>query len=179
MPFSRTLLGRAMERGEALVTADAGRDRRLAGASLSAGTFRSAMVAPLWGRERVLGAVVVENRGRAGAFDNEDLRLLVALSNLAGTAIENSLLIEEVRKETVERMTLSRFLSPAVAEEVRRLGMTDGLRGERRVITILFTDIRQFTSSPNPSSRRTPEALNRAFAAMISSVWPRTALSTN
>ena len=68
LPFSRTLLGRAMD-GEALVTADAGRDARFAGASLAAGTVRSAMVAPLWGRERVLGAVVVENRGTIGAFD--------------------------------------------------------------------------------------------------------------
>lgn len=171
LPFSRTLMSRAMDRGEALVTADAGRDRRFAGASLAAGTLRSAMVAPLWGRERILGSIVVENRGRAGAFGQDDLRLLVTLANLGGTAVENSRLIEEVSRETIERMTLMRFLSPAVADQVRRRGMSDGLRGERRMITVLFTDIRQFTSlSETLPPEELLEALNRAFGIMISAV---------
>lgn len=172
LPFSKTLLGRAMDAGEALVTADAGRDQRLAGASLAAGTIRSAMVAPLWGRERVLGAVVVEHRGAVGAFDAEDLRLLVVLANLAGTAIENTHLIDEVRRETEERMTLSRFFSPGVAEKLRQEGLSQGLRGERRVITVLFTDIRGFT---NLSETLPPdellESLNEAFALQTRAIF--------
>lgn len=165
LPFSRTLLARAMDAGEALVTADAGRDQRLAGASLAAGTIRSAMVAPLWGRERVVGAVVVENRGKAGVFDAEDLKLLTVLSNLAGTAIENTHLIEEIRQETEERAALSRFFSPAVAEEVRRRGLTQGLRGERKEITVLFTDIRGFTAlSEALPPDELLESLNHVFA---------------
>ncbi len=165
LPFSRTILARAMDAGEALVTADAGRDARLTGASLAAGVVRSAMVAPLWGRERVLGAVVVENRGKAAVFDGEDLRLLVLLANLAGTAIENTHLIEEIRQETEERVALSRFFSPTVAEEVRRRGLTHGLRGERKEITVLFTDIRGFTAlSEALPPDELLESLNNAFA---------------
>jgi len=166
LPFSRTILRRAMEQGLALVTADAGRDARLAGASLAAGSIRSAMVAPLSGRERVLGAVVVENRGKVGVFDAEDLRLLVVLANLAGTAIENVNLIDEVRRETEERAALSRFFSPTVAEEVRRRGLSEGLRGDRREITVLFTDIRGFTSlSETLPPDDLLESLNHALAA--------------
>ncbi len=172
LPFSRTLLSRAMESGEALVTADAGRDQRLAGASLAAGTIRSAMVAPLWGRERVVGAAVVENRGRAGAFDAADLRLLIVLANLAGTAVENTRLIEEVRRETEERASLSRFFSPTVSDEVRRGGLAQGLRGERRLLTVLFTDIRGFTAlAETLPPDELLECLNRAFAANIQAIF--------
>jgi adenylate cyclase len=171
LPVSRSLLARAMEKGEALVVADAARERRIASASLSAGTLRSAMVAPLWGRERILGAMVLEHHGATNAFLPEDLRLLVVYANLAGTAMENARLVEEVRRETTERMTLARFLSPAVADEVRRRGINDGLRGERCEITVLFTDLRNFTSlSETLPPDVLLEALNRGFKIMIDAI---------
>lgn len=172
LPFSRTLLRRAEESREALVTSDAGRDARLAGASLAAGTIRSAMVAPLWGRERVMGAVVVENRGRPGAFDAEDLRLLVVLANLAGTAIENAHLIEEVRKETADRAALGRFLSPNVAEKIRAQSLTELFVGERREITVLFTDIRGFTTlTESLPPEEILEAINRVMSIKIDAIF--------
>lgn len=172
LPFSQSLLRRAMDMREAMVTADAGRDRRLTGASLAAGAVRSAMVAPLWGLERVVGAVVVENRGRVDAFQTDDLRLLVMLANMAGTAIENIRLIEEVRVETGVRVALSRFLSPTVAEKIQAKGLKESLVAERREITVLFTDIRGFTSlSETLPPDELLEAMNRVFSTKIDAIF--------
>lgn len=171
-PFSRTLLARAFDAGEALVTADAGRDARIAGASLAGGTLCSAMVAPLRGRERIVGAVVVENRGRTGAFINDDLKYLIFLANFAGTAVENAHLVGEICRETEERAALSRFLSPAVSASIRHRGLSQGLHNEKREVTVLFTDIRGFTTL---SETLPPEeliaALNRAFTVKIDAIF--------
>lgn len=171
LPFSKSLLHRAISDGEALVTADAGKDERVRSESVVAGAIRSAMVAPMWGREHVIGAVVVENRDRTNAFDSEDLRLLVVLANLAGTAFQNTLLIQEVRRETEERAALSRFFSPAVAEYIRSESGT-ALSNSRKEISVLFTDIRGFTGlSETNDPDKLVDLLNRYFHELTEAIF--------
>ncbi len=73
--------------------------------------------------------------------------LLLVLSGILG-----SLLAEQVRKllqtvsvEQVGRARLSRYFSPAVAELLAERG-AEAQRGEIREVTMMFTDIRGFTS---------------------------------
>lgn len=171
LPFSRTLLSRAIDNGEAFLTEDAGADSRLSTDSIIGAAIRSAMVAPMWGRDRIIGAVVVENSGRPAAFGGEDLRLLVALANSGGTAIENSFLLKKVKQEAEERAALARFLSPVVADEVRKHGVMDKLKGARRRITVLFTDIRGFTSlAESLEPEELLEGLDRALTLMSEAI---------
>lgn len=92
------------------------------------------------------------------------------LASLAGTygivALKN-----HVREER-EKRQISRFFSPAVAEEIVKARGGDALNARRRSITILFSDIRDFTTI---SERLTPEEvvalLREYFNAMTSIVF--------
>jgi adenylate cyclase len=80
VPVSRTMLRAVVERGMALVTPEAAVDQRLAGAeSVRLHGLRSALAAPLWSGERIVGALVLDTPSRAGSFTEQDLELATAL----------------------------------------------------------------------------------------------------
>ena len=88
---SSTIVDRAAQRGEALITMDAAGDERFdGGMSIAQQNIASAMCAPLVYREEVLGVLYVDARGRTHAYQSDDLQLLVALAGPAGTAIKNA-----------------------------------------------------------------------------------------
>jgi adenylate cyclase len=70
------------------------------------------------------------------------------------------------------RRTLSRYMSPGVVDHIMAHGGPDQLRGQRRVITVMFSDVRNFTKM---SEQRTPvevmEILNRYLDAMTDIVF--------
>jgi GAF domain-containing protein/HPt (histidine-containing phosphotransfer) domain-containing protein/ActR/RegA family two-component response regulator len=66
--------------------------------SLAAG-FRAALIVPLVGQERILGALVLQRR-TAGEFPPEALRLMKALASQSVLAIENARLIAQLRERT-------------------------------------------------------------------------------
>jgi sigma-B regulation protein RsbU (phosphoserine phosphatase) len=69
--------------------------------SILASGIRSAMCVPLWytaasdGREAVIGLVYVDSLQHAHSFDEDDLRVLSLLANVAAAKIENARLLEE------------------------------------------------------------------------------------
>src|SRR4029079_10411363 len=65
----------------------------LRGAEMSGQTFdrqgvRSAMAAPLRVRDRTLGLVYIDDRGRSDRFEPDDLELLVAVARRAGVIVD-------------------------------------------------------------------------------------------
>jgi len=57
----------------------------------------SVLCAPLLGsRKGVLGAIYLDNRSKAGRFDEQDRDMLALLAGQAGTALENARLVEEL-----------------------------------------------------------------------------------
>jgi len=88
--ISQTIVHRAIEKGEAVITYDAAGDSRFeAGASIFSQNISSAMCVPLTHQEHCLGAIYVDTRGTTNAFVTGDLELLVALAGGAATAIRN------------------------------------------------------------------------------------------
>ncbi|HKZ52234.1 MAG TPA: adenylate/guanylate cyclase domain-containing protein [Candidatus Acidoferrales bacterium] len=75
----------------------------------------------------------------------------------------------ELRKT---RQTLSRYMSPRVVDHILAHGGPDQLRGQRQVITVMFSDVRNFTKM---SERRPPaevmDILNRYLDAMTEIVF--------
>ncbi|UCE82144.1 MAG: GAF domain-containing protein, partial [Deltaproteobacteria bacterium] len=66
--------------------------------------IRSAMCSPLRGRTRIVGIIHVDTTG-AGEFTQEDLMLLDAIGNAAGTAVENAQLYsEKIQNERLAAM---------------------------------------------------------------------------
>ncbi|HOJ68374.1 MAG TPA: HD domain-containing protein [Candidatus Hydrogenedentes bacterium] len=89
--YSHTIVDRAFQHGEAVITNDAFDDSRFrAGVSIIAHNIRSAICAPLLHQSECLGVIYVDSHGRQNAFTDSDLQLLVALAGPAATAIKNA-----------------------------------------------------------------------------------------
>ena len=91
----RSFTGWVVRHGRTRATRDAATDPYLDPQSLPFTGHTPLAAAPLRFRNRVLGALVVWQRGRP--FDAEELELLGALADQAAIAIENARLFEQVR----------------------------------------------------------------------------------
>ena len=101
---------RVVERHEVLLMTRAGRRRGSRSTRntelLAALGVRDMAVAPLYGEEGVAGYLLVADRLNEGVtFDTGDGRLLEALANHAGVALENGRLIDRVAREVREPNT--------------------------------------------------------------------------
>ena len=146
VPISRTILDTVTRQKVAILTHDAQADERFeAGQSIRIHQIRSAMCAPLWLRDLVIGVIYVDSPLHVGSYSASDLDLLTALANYAAVAIERARLNERIRTERMVRDRLQRYHSPAVIEAV----LGDPERRDPpvalRETTILFADIVGFT----------------------------------
>ena len=97
--ISTTIVKRAYDNGEAVLTLDAADDSRFkAGASIISQNISSAMCTPLRHQDATLGVVYVDTRGTKNAFEQGDLELLVALSGPAAIAIRNAQFLQELEQ---------------------------------------------------------------------------------
>jgi adenylate cyclase len=132
---------------------------------------KSVMAVPLRSRSRTLGVLYVESLSQAAAFNDQDLQLLDSIGSQASILLDNAELLVEVRRETENRMSLSRFLSAAAVEEVLAGRTTLKLDGQSTEVTVMFADIRGFTTL---SGQMRPEevvgTLNRYFGEMVEAI---------
>ena len=113
--ISSTIVNRASENGEAIVTINAADDARFeAGRSIIAQNISSAMCAPLTHQEETLGVIYVDTRGTTNAFKQSDLELLVALAAPAAIAIKNAQYVN-----MIERSYQDTLIALANAVEMR------------------------------------------------------------
>jgi PAS domain S-box-containing protein len=95
---SNTVLRDVLEGGQPLLTDNAYKDPRFEGRITVAQTvLRSVLCVPLIYKDRVTGAVYVDNRLRAGVFTEREKTLLVAFANQMAVAIENARLFMQVQ----------------------------------------------------------------------------------
>ena len=96
---SSSIVKRAFDRREALLTSNAADDSRFgAGQSIIMQNITSAMAAPLTHQEENLGVLYVDTRGTTNAFSHSDLELLVAFANGAAPAIRNAKYVNELQQ---------------------------------------------------------------------------------
>ncbi len=112
--------------------------------------IRSIICVPLILREEIIGIFGAVNGPRTVGFDQEDERLLSAIASQVDTAI-----FEDQRTRKI-RSTFSRYVSPQVVEMMLAQMEEDYLKGKRATLTVLFSDMRGFTSI---SERAHPEVL--------------------
>ena len=148
-PYSRTIVDMVVRQKVAVLTSDAQADERFdAGMSIRMQQIRSAMCAPLWNRDSVIGVIHVDSPLHVGTFTEKDLDLLTALANFAAVAIERARLHERVAEEKRIRGRLERYHSPQVVEEIiADVEATGAFKAARtKTVTILFADLVGFTS---------------------------------
>lgn len=147
-PVSQTILDLVSRQKVAVLTSDAQADERFAaGMSVRLHQIRSAMCAPLWHRDSVIGVLFVDTPLAIGCFTAEHLDLLTALANYAAVAIDRARLNDSIREERRARERLERYHSPAVVEAIVGHHHTaETERHETREVSVMFADIVGFTS---------------------------------
>jgi len=124
--------------------------------------IRSIICMPLILRETIIGIFGAVNGPRLRAFDKEDELLLTAIASQMDTAIFESL---EKRKL---RSAFERSVGPKVMEAILASGR-DFLKGERSKVTVLFSDMRGFTSvAEGTEAESLVTVLNEHLEAMTS-----------
>ncbi len=173
VPISRTILDMVTRQKVALLTHDAQADRRFdAGKSIRIHQIRSAMCAPLWHRDRVIGVIYVDSPLHVGSFSAQDLDLLTALANYAAVAIERARLNERIRREENLRRRLERYHSPAMIETVLSDPDRVGPSVTARETSVLFADIVGFTTRcENLPPEEVAAFLNQFFSRAAESVF--------
>ncbi len=97
--FSRNIVNRCLETGEALLSEDATADKRFdLSQSIADCKIRSVMCGPMTGRSsgKPLGVLQLDTQDRFKKFNAEDLKLLMAVAGQAAVALENAKMHESV-----------------------------------------------------------------------------------
>ena len=103
-PISHSILDEAIQYKRSVLVRNALFDPRFATAhSVIAKRKRSIMCVPLINKEKVLGAIYVENRSKSDQFRRDDLMPLEFFSNQAAVAIENASLNDNLEYLVVKR----------------------------------------------------------------------------
>jgi adenylate cyclase len=146
-PVPRSIAEKVVQERVAVVSDNTATDSRFKGQSIVMQSVRSAMCSPLMAAgDRVLGLLYVDSVTAANSFSDEDLQFLVAFSGLVAIGIRNSSYAEQVKREAMVRSNFERYFAPNIAAEIAQQDTVVPLGGDRRPITILFSDIRGFTS---------------------------------
>jgi adenylate cyclase len=147
---SKTIADRVIKDRVSILTSDALVDPRFgAGDSIRFHGIRSAMCAPLWNTDQVIGIIHVDSPMLTNCFNLNDLDLLTALANYAAVAIERARLNDKVVAEEKKKERLGRFLSPQVTNRILNTAESQWAAlgaPEIREVTVLFADIVGFTS---------------------------------
>jgi adenylate cyclase len=171
--ISRTIVDQVIRKKAAMLATDALSDGRWSNSeSVVLSGVRSLMAVPLMKSERIYGLLHVGNSSETGAFGQADLELLTGIGTGAGVALSNAFLAHQLAEEARTRESLGRFLSPVLVEQVlaRKIEMERG--GEERDVTVMFADIRGFTSLTERSEARViVELLNTYFDQMVEVVF--------
>jgi adenylate cyclase len=94
------------------------------------------------------------------------------LTNPEGRVLGGLLVLEDISQEKRMKSTLYRYMTPSVAERVMDLRDDSLMKGERKDVTVLFSDIRGYTTlTENLEADKVVEMLNAYFETMVEAVF--------
>lgn len=168
LTVSRTITQKVMREKVALLSQDARTDAQFSGAeSIVAQGVRSTICAPLITEKNVHGVVYADRFDPFSAFSPDDLELISAVAAQTAVTVETVKAHNRLAREEVARANYSRFMPEYVVKQLLDNPDSFKLGGANQTVTVLFADIRGFTSL---SERENPEKvvglLNRYFTAM-------------
>jgi class 3 adenylate cyclase len=133
--------------------------------------IKSMICAPIQIKDRVIGVINLSTEEQIN-YTAADLKLCTALASQAASAIENALLHENKLRQERIKSNLERYVSAQLVEAILNAKEDISLVPAKRNITILFSDIRNFTSK---CEELAPEAiveyLNEYFTHMVEVIF--------
>ena len=171
--ISQTILKEVVDKKLAVLSHDAMSDSRFSGAhSIILEGIRSTVSVPLLYEDDLLGVIHLDSKNALGAFAEKDLQILTVFARQAAINIKHSRIVKRMEEAIVARQNLGRLLSPQLVDEVvsGRIEIKKG--GEEREATMLFADIRGFTSlSERIVAQDLVDLLNNYFEVMVDVIF--------
>lgn len=167
--LSSSILAEVVQNKRAVLSSDAMVDERFKAAkSIIMQGIRSTMAVPLLVNNELMGVFFLDNSITSGAYTPKDLGLFSGIATQAAIAIQNHKLAKKIESEAQTRAQFQRLLSPNLVDQIVSGALDINQGGTRLEVTMLFADIRGFTSM---SERTTPEqmvmTLNEYFEVMV------------
>jgi adenylate cyclase len=173
MTVSRTITQKAIKERVALLSQDAKSDAQFSGSeSIVSQGVHSTICAPLLTESSVHGVVYADRLDPFASFSADDLELITAVAAQTAVAVETIKAHKRLAEEEVARANYSRFLPEYVVKQILENPESLGLGGVNQTITVLFADIRGFTSiSENEKPERIVQLLNLYFTEMTDIIF--------
>ncbi|MEG4323196.1 MULTISPECIES: GAF domain-containing protein [unclassified Microcoleus] len=94
------------------------------------------------------------------------------LINPEGGVRGGLVVLEDISREKRMKTTMSRYMTPGVVDKIMALGEGSLMVGERKEVTILFSDIRGYTTlTENLGASEVVALLNQYFETMVEAVF--------
>ncbi|MBI4867583.1 MAG: GAF domain-containing protein [Candidatus Wallbacteria bacterium] len=170
---SSTVCRRVLKTGAPLVVGDVLSDPGIQPTqSILGARTRSVIAAPLNYQGEPFGLLYADTTDLPDAFGSEDLPVFGALAGIGAMALSADRLAQRLEQESVVRAHLARYLAPELVEEVAsgRISWKPG--GELKEVTVLFSDMRGFTSaSEHMAPADVVAMLNDYFSLMVDEIY--------
>ncbi len=101
---------------------------------------------PIMRQDRAVGGVALGPRASGDVYEGAEIDALQTVLQQAVQSIIRVEATERLRSRELEFADLKRFLSPQIIDQVMAGGGTAEIKSKRKVVTVLFADLRGFTS---------------------------------
>ena len=173
LTISRTITQKVMREKIALLSQDATTDEQFFGAeSIVSQGVRSTICAPLITESNVHGVLYADRLDPFAAFSPDHLELISAVAAQTAVTVETVKAHKRLAREEVARANYSRFMPEYVVKQLLDNPASFKLGGTNQKITVLFADIRGFTSiSEKENPEKVVGLLNKFFSAMTDIIF--------
>lgn len=135
------------------------------------GSINSLMCAPLISNNKVMGVINMSHEEEI-EYTAAELKLLTVIASQAASAIENAVLHEKRIKQERIRGNLERYVARQIVDLIMDASDDVSLVSENRHIAILFSDIRNFsTTCESLAPEEVVGYLNTYFTAMVEEIF--------
>ncbi|MGH7788939.1 MAG: adenylate/guanylate cyclase domain-containing protein [Candidatus Binatia bacterium] len=125
------------------------------------------LLLPLEHEQRVIGALAVGPRATGDVYEGAEIDALSSAAQQAVQALMRVVATEKLRAREREFADLKRFFPPQIIDQVMAQGGAAELRSQRKIVTVVFADLRGFTAfSDGVEPEEVMATLNEYHAAV-------------
>jgi class 3 adenylate cyclase len=104
------------------------------------------VLVPMTHQQRVMGGLAVGPRASGDVYEAAEIDALSTVTQQAVQAVVRVEATERLRARELEFLDLKRFFPPQIIDQVMARGGAAELRSQRKLVTVVFADLRGFTS---------------------------------